>query len=83
MPSSSATVMSIRPKLAGSAAGLNGALNAAFGALLTMLTGLVLPQEGAATVLVGLMLAASGIGLISVYWAIRLQRTKPTMKPQE
>jgi len=73
MPSSNASAMSVQPSLAGSAAGLNGALVVAGGAVLTTLTGLILPPEGAGPMLHILMLAASGAGLVSVFWAIRLQ----------
>lgn len=73
MPSSNTSAMSVRPNLAGSAAGLNGAMVVAGGAVLTTLTGLILPSEGAGVVLHLLMLAASGAGLVSVLWAIRLQ----------
>ncbi len=73
MPSSNASAMSVRSNLAGSAAGLNGALVVAGGAVLTTLTGLILPPGGDGLVLHILMLAASGAGLASVLWAIRLQ----------
>lgn len=73
MPSSNTSAMSVRPNLAGSAAGLSGAMVVAGGAILTTLTGLILPPEGAGLVLHMLMLAASGSGLVSVLWAIRLQ----------
>lgn len=73
MPSSNASAMSVRPNLAGSAAGLNGALVVTGGAVLTTLTGLILPQEGAGMVLHILMLVASGAGLLSVLWVMRLQ----------
>lgn len=76
MPSSNTSAMSVRPNLAGSAAGLNGALVVAGGAILTTLTGLILPAEGAGVVLHVLMLVASGAGLASVLWAIRLQSQK-------
>lgn len=82
MPSSNANVMSVRPNLAGSAAGLNGALIVACGALLTMLTGVVLPQDGAAQVLLVLMLATSSAGLLAVLWAIKLQDAKPGLKKE-
>lgn len=72
MPSSNTSAMSVRSHLAGSAAGLNGALVVAGGAILTSLTGLILPAEGAGVVLHVLMLAASGAGLVSVLWARRL-----------
>lgn len=80
MPSSNARVMSIHPRLAGSAAGLNGAVILAFGALLTMLTGAILPEDGAAQVLLVMMLVASCAGLLSVLWAIRLQDAEPTVE---
>jgi len=73
MPSSNASAMSVRPNLAGSAAGLNGAMIIAGGAVLTTFTGLILPAEGGGVVLHMLMLGASGAGLVSVLWAIRLQ----------
>lgn len=78
MPSSNAGAMSVRPNLAGTAAGLNGALIVSGGAVLTTATGLVLPQEQPATVLLALMLAASGAGLLAVLWAILLCRTGPS-----
>lgn len=80
MPSSNAAAMSVRPNLAGSAAGLNGALVVAGGAVLTTATGLVLPQEGAALVLLALMLSASGAGLLAVLWAMRLSGTKRSIQ---
>jgi len=76
MPSSNAGAMSVRPNLAGTAAGLNGALTVAAGAVLTTVTGLVLPQDGAALVLLVLMLFASAMGLLAVLWAIRLRNAQ-------
>lgn len=76
MPSSNAGVMSVKPNLAGSAAGLNGALVVAGGAILTTLTGLALPHDGAALVLLFLMLAASGGGLLTVLWVMHLRTSK-------
>ncbi|MEM9552564.1 MAG: MFS transporter, partial [Pseudomonadota bacterium] len=73
MPSSSASAMSVRPDLAGSAAGWNGALIVACGAVLTTLTGLILPQEGGAVDLLVLMLVASAAGVPSVLWARRVR----------
>lgn len=78
MPSSNASAMSVRPKLAGSAAGFNGALVVAGGAILTTLTGLILPKEGAAPIILLLMLTASGAGLITVVVAMRLRLRKPS-----
>lgn len=80
MPSSNAGAMSVRPNLAGTAAGLNGALIVAGGAVLTTATGLALPEEGSALVLLALMLSASGAGLLAVLWAIRLHGTEHSVQ---
>ena len=76
MPSSNASAMSVRPTLAGSAAGLSAALVVACGAALTTLTGVLLPDRGAGITLHLLMLAASGAGLVSVLWAIHLRSAR-------
>ncbi|MEO0328294.1 MAG: multidrug effflux MFS transporter [Pseudomonadota bacterium] len=73
MPSASSAVMSIEPGLTGSAAGLNGAMIVAIGAILTSLTGLILPQEAPALTLLILMLIASVAGMLSVLVAMRIQ----------
>ena len=62
MPGANAAALSVRPDLAGAAAGVNGALIVAMGAALTTLTGLTLPAEAPALPLLALMLAASGRG---------------------
>ena len=77
MPSSNTSAMSVRPKLAGTAAGLNGALIVGTGAILATITGLVLPQEGAALPLLFLMLMSSGAGLIAVLFAMFRQASDP------
>ena len=74
MPSSNAAAMSVRPNLAGSAAGLNGALVVACGAVLTTLTGAVLPTEAPGLMLLTLMFIASFMGLLAVFLAIHLKR---------
>lgn len=74
MPSSNAGAMAVRPHLAGSAAGLSGAMVVAGGALLTWLTGRLLPAEGAGLVLHLLMLAAVTASLIAALWAVRLSK---------
>lgn len=69
IPSSNAAAMSVRPDLAGSAAGINGALTVACGALMTAAAGVLIPPEGGAAALLVLMLAASGAGLLAALWA--------------
>lgn len=63
MPSSNAGVMSVRPDLAGSAAGLAGALTVGSGALMAGVTGLVVTAANAVWALPAVMLLASLIGL--------------------
>lgn len=74
MPSSSAAAMSVRPNFAGSAAGWSGALTVALGALLTALTGFILPAQRAEIFLLLLMLVASGLSFAAVLWAIKLKQ---------
>lgn len=65
MPSSNAGTMSINPRLAGSAAGLTGALTVGTGAVLTSLAGAILTPQNAAIGLLVLMLIAGLIGLVA------------------
>lgn len=75
MPNSNAGAMSVHPRLAGSAAGITGALTVLGGALLTTLTSLALAEAPSPTLLMGLMLLASFIGLLAAAAAIRLGKT--------
>ncbi|KGM34027.1 MFS transporter [Inquilinus limosus] len=74
-PNSNAGVMSVRPRLAGTAAGITGALTVLGGALATTLTGLALSGEPSPALLIGLMLLASFLGLLAAAAAVRLGRT--------
>ncbi|MEM7721650.1 MAG: multidrug effflux MFS transporter [Pseudomonadota bacterium] len=74
MPGSNAGAMAVRPDLAGSAAGLSGALIVAGGAVLTAATGYLMPDTNGALVLLLLMLAASALALVFAVWAARLKR---------
>lgn len=69
-PSGKVGAMSVRPRLAGSAAGLSGALTVAIGAVLTSLTGVVLPVENPAPMLIVVMLA-SAFGALLAALAVR------------
>lgn len=73
-PNCNAGLISVRPKLAGSAAGLNGALVLAVGAILTTLTGILLPEDEPALMLLIIMLSASVVGLLMILWAFILRR---------
>jgi MFS transporter, DHA1 family, multidrug resistance protein len=70
-PSANAGMLSLRPDLAGNAAGLSGAMIVAGGAALSTLTGLILRPESAAPVLLVLLLAACLIGLMAALWLWR------------
>lgn len=76
-PSSSAGAISVRPELAGSAAGLAGAITVAGGAVLTSFTGVILGFGHASAVLLAIMLVASAAGLLCALWVRRLDLAGP------
>lgn len=78
MPSSSTGAMSVRPDLAGSAAGWSGAMIVACGALLTAITGPILNGSGSVTTLLSLMLCVSTLALAFGLWATVLRRRSTT-----
>ena len=80
-PNSNAGAMSVQPRLAGSAAGITGALTVSGGALMTTLTGLALSGEPSPMLLLGLMLLASFIGLLAAAAAIRLNKGMSRVQP--
>ena len=76
VPSSNVGAMSVRPHLAGSAAGLAGAMTVGSGALLTSFTGWALTPQNAVWALLAIMLASSaaaGIPALSVLWIDRAE----------
>ena len=72
MPSSNAGALSVRPHLAGSAAGLAGALTVAGGAVLTSVTGAALTEENAAYALFAMMLFSSAMALLAALYVLRI-----------
>jgi len=72
-----AGLMSVRPKLAGSAAGLSGALIVALGAVLTSLTGLWVSPENGPYFVLGMMWACSFTGLLAVLYVRWVDRQDP------
>ncbi|MEM9474656.1 MAG: multidrug effflux MFS transporter [Pseudomonadota bacterium] len=74
MPASNTGAMSVEPSLAGSAAGLSGALVVAGGAVLTALTGALVPEDGGGTILLVTMLGSSAAALFMGLWAAWLRR---------
>lgn len=77
-PSSNAGVMSVNPSLAGSAAGLSGAMTVGTGAVLSTLAGMLLTPQNAASGLLVLMLGASVISLLA---ALMVMRARPIEEP--
>ncbi len=74
IPGSNVGALSVRPQLAGSAAGLSGALTVAAGAVLTSFTGAVIDAANGAYVLLGLMLLNTVLALLAalhVHWLDR------------
>ncbi len=69
-PSAHAGVVSVRPGLAGSASGFNGALTVGFGAIFTFLCGMLVSGESAMVMLLGLMLLCSMLALAAA-WDVR------------
>ena len=74
MPASNAGAMSVNPQLAGSAAGISGATTVGLGALVTALTGVLLPLGAPALTLLLLMFAVSAVGLLAALLLIRHDR---------
>lgn len=75
-PNSNAGALSVNRRLAGSAAGINGALNVATGAVLTTATGWVLSRWPASATLLWMLLTVAVAGLIAALAARRLDRPR-------
>ena len=74
MPSANAGALSVRPRLAGSTAGLAGALTVGGGAVLTSFTGVILTVEYGAFQLLGIMLFCSLAALFAAIYVRRIDR---------
>ena len=74
LPNANAGMLSVRPQLAGSAAGLGGAFIIGGGAALSALAGALL-QPGSGTLpLILLMLASSALSILCILWVMRRAR---------
>ena len=78
---SSVGAMSVRPQLAGSAAGLNGALAVALGSVMSAISGTMLTETNAAYGVLSLMLVSSGMGLISALYVMWIDRKVTNQNP--
>ncbi len=73
-PSANAGAMSVRPQLAGSAAGLSGAMIIGSGAVMTSAVGAALTEANAAAMLLSFMFAAALAGLAAASYVRRIDR---------
>ena len=74
LPNANAGILSVRPELAGSAAGLGGAIMIGGGAALAALATAILPEGATERPLVWLMLASSVASVLAILWVIRRAR---------
>lgn len=73
-PSANAGMLSVRPSLAGSAAGLGGAFMIGVGALLSALAGFILGPQTGPMPLILLMLLTSFASIVCIFWVRRRDR---------
>jgi len=74
LPSSNAGTLSVRPALAGTAAGLSGALVMALGAVLSTFSALVVEVSPTPTALLTLLAGCALLSLVAALAALRLER---------
>ena len=74
-PNANAGALSVAPHLAGSAAGLSGAMIVGFGAAFSSLTGAVATPENGYGAVLGLMLLCAALGLLAALDVRRLDRS--------
>lgn len=77
LPSANAGTMSVRPALAGTAAGLSGAMSLALGAVLSTLTAVVVERHPTPGSLLVIILGCVLLSLAAALVAIRLERRAP------
>jgi DHA1 family bicyclomycin/chloramphenicol resistance-like MFS transporter len=74
LPNATSGMLSVRPHLAGSAAGLGGAFTIGGGAALSALAGVVLTPGSGPMPLILLMLATSVASIVCILWVIARAR---------
>ncbi|MHA3914161.1 multidrug effflux MFS transporter [Halovulum sp. GXIMD14793] len=70
LPSANAGIVSVRPKLAGSASGLGGAMTIGGGAILAAVTGALLTKETGAYALLGMISLSSALSIIAAIYVM-------------
>jgi len=78
MPSANAGMLSVRPGLAGSAAGLAGAITVGGGAALFSITGAVLTEDNATQGLFCIIFLSAAAGLLAAMLAAFAEKRDPT-----
>jgi DHA1 family bicyclomycin/chloramphenicol resistance-like MFS transporter len=76
LPSANAGIVSVRPHLAGSAAGLGGALMIGGGAALSVIAGAMVGPQAGAWPLLWLMLVCTATGIASTLFVMRVARMR-------
>ncbi|SEP01512.1 MFS transporter, DHA1 family, bicyclomycin/chloramphenicol resistance protein [Salinihabitans flavidus] len=74
IPNGTSGALSVRPRLAGTASGLSGAIMIGGGAALSALAGALLTPESGALPLVALMMATSAMGIAAILLVMRRER---------
>ena len=74
LPNASAGMLSVRPKLAGTASGLGGTIMIGGGAALSALAGAVLTHDSGPLPLLVVMIASSIASVFSILWVIVRER---------
>jgi DHA1 family bicyclomycin/chloramphenicol resistance-like MFS transporter len=74
LPAANAGTMSVRPALAGTAAGLSGALSMALGAVLSALTAVVVERFATPLALLTIITGCALLSLVAGLVAIRMER---------
>lgn len=74
LPNATAGMMSVRPRLAGTASGLGGAIMIGGGAGLSAIAGAMLSPESGAAPLLAILLATSTLALLAIFYVIRRAR---------
>lgn len=77
LPNANAGMLSVRPNLAGSAAGLGGAMQVGGGAAIAAFSGFLLSTETGAFPLLWLMVISGVLGFISINYVIHRERGMP------
>jgi MFS transporter, DHA1 family, multidrug resistance protein len=75
LPAANAGTLSVRPALAGTAAGLSGALSMALGAVLSTLTALVVERSATPVALLAIIMGCVLLSLVAALVALRLERS--------